>query len=788
MAKSGGKKQQGGGDPPGRFPGSQRLTIQQALDLAVRHHGAGRLAEAEGIYRQVLVADPDQPQAQHLLGVIAHQSGRNDQARDLIGKALAVKPDYAEAHNNLGLTLQALGQVDAARACFEKAIALKPDIDGAHANLGSALEAMGLLDEAAANYRRAIVLDPADAELPAALGNVQDRLGLLDDAAANYRKALQIDPGLFGVHANLGNVLERLGLLDAALVSYRQAIAIAPDYAEAHSNLGSVLEQQGLSDEAIASYRRALAIDPGLCGTHTNLGNVLKSLGLLEEAVTSHRRAIALKPDYAEAHTNLGSALRELGRLDESAACYREALRFNPGLAEAHSNLGITLTALRQFDEAIARYERAMAIRPDHHRTLNNYLYTLLYHPRIKNPELFATYRRLVRDYGAHENIGPGRVRRASPADPKRLRVGYLSSDFHDHPLGHNVMPLIANHDHERFEIFCYAKLTRQDGITEQFRRHADHWRAIDGLTDAQAAERISDDGIHVMVYLGGHFDGNRPWVARHRPAPVQASLYGGTTTALDEMDFWLTDKILHPDDTTEQFSEKLFHLRQQFVYPIPENAPVVSSLPADDNDFITFASFNKPSKMNDAVLDLWSRILLAVPDARLILKFRNHLETPSLSAEMLDRFARNGVSPERVSLVSSTDKFRDHLGLYHRADIALDTFPFAGATTTFQALWMGVPVVSLMGERFISRMGGSLSVHAGLDFLAADTPDAYVETAVVLAGDWPRLRELRSTLRQRIAASPLCDGPAFARNVEKAFRAMWATRAAGDGKSKKRR
>jgi len=256
--------------------------------------------------------------------------------------------------------------------------------------------------------------------------------------------------------------------------------------------------------------------------------------------------------------------------------------------------------------------------------------------------------------------------------------------------------------------------------------------------------------------------------------------MHAGATSALAEMDYWLTDDVLHPEHTSEQFTEALFRLPNFYIFPPLDNAPAVSPLPAETNGFVTFCSFIKPCKINDDVLDRWAEILSAVPDSRLLLKFKNLLDVPSLRQGILGRLHLGGIAPERISLLSGVDAIHDHLGLYGQADISLDTFPFAGATTTFQSLWMGVPVVSLMTDRFIGRAGGSFSVHAGLGELAAETPADYVEAAVALAGDIARLKELRKTLRARVENSVLCDRPKYAANVECAYRSMWQTHASG--------
>jgi len=602
----------------------------------------------------------------------------------------------------------------------------------------------------------------------------------MDEAEASYRKALALNPNYAEGHTGLGNTLKEAGRLKEAIASHRQALILSPEYAEAHSNLGNALHQQGNLEEAAASYRRAIALNPDLSGAHSNLGLVLQDQGLVEDAVTSHKKAIALDPDYAGAHTNLGNALKKLGRLEDAAASHEQALAIKPDFPEAHNNLGSTLIELGDMKSALDHYKRAFTLKVDFSNARCNYLHTLLYLQDLSNDALFDTYREATLEdpstRGADGTVSLFPPNLTIPPG-ERLRIGYLSSDFREHPVGHNVQPLLSHHDHDRFEVFCYADLASEDALTERFRDWADHWRLTRGLPEAEIANRIRADGVHIMVYLGGHFDENRPAVAAFRPAPVQIAMHGGATTALDEMDFWLTDDVLHPEDTTERFTEELYRLPNFYAYPPPDGAPDVSGLPADDNGFITFASFNKPCKINQAVVDLWSRVLLEVPDSRLMLKFKNHWGCPTLRDRLFGWFESNGADTSRIDLISALDTFHDHLACYHRADIALDLFPFAGATTTFQALWMGVPVISRLGDRFASRAGGSISTHAGLGELALDSDDAFVEQAVALAADLPRLGEIRAGLRQRVKDSPLCDAPAYARNVEDAFRAMWEAR-----------
>ena len=360
------------------------------------------------------------------------------------------------------------------------------------------------------------------------------------------------------------------------------------------------------------------------------------------------------------------------------------------------------------------------------------------------------------------------------PTPDRRLRVGYLSSDFRNHPVGLVLLPLLSSHDRAEFEVFCYADVPRPDAMTERFRSTVDHWHTIVGKSDSEVAGMVRADAIDVLVCLAGHFDSNRPLVCAHRAAPVQVSFHDGATSGLEEMDYWLTDDFLHPPDTKEMFTEDLYRLPVFYQWLPIEEAPPVETLPADQAGFVTFGSFNNPAKVNEEVIGLWAEVLKSVPGSRLVLKYMNWYEQASLRDRLIDQFATGGIGSERLVFVAILDTINEHLGHYGEVDIALDPFPFNGATTTFQALWMGVPVVSLAGETFISRATGSILHHAGLGDLTVDTPEAYVACARNLAGDFERLRTLRKTLRERMATSPICNAPAHTRSVETAYRDMW--------------
>ncbi len=668
-----------------------------------------------------------------------HKAGELHKAEDLYKQILDADPDHAVVLHLLGVINFQVGKNEIAVDLISKSVAIKPDYAEAHNNLGNTLKALKKLDE----------------------------------AADSYHKALTLNPDILEAHNNLGNTLKDLGRLDEAVACYHKALAIEPDFAEAHNNLGNALKILGKLDEAADSYHKALAIKPEIVEAHNNLGNVLKELGKLDEAVDNYHKAIARKPEYAEAHYNLGIAFQRQGKLDEAVIRYRKAIAIRPDYVGAYNNLGHVFQDLGNLDEALASYHKAVAINPNFYEAERNLLFVILYVPGLSPDDIFAEHLRFSEKH-TQDIAKPIEKLTNDPTPDRRLRIGYLSSDFRNHPVGANVLPLIASYDRANFEIFCYADISRPDAMTERFQSFVENWIPIDGKSDADVAGMIRADGIDILVSLAGHFDRNRPLICAHRAAPVQVSYHDGATSGLGEMDYWLTDGFLHPPDTKELFTEELQRLPVFYQYPPMEEAPPVGTLPTDKEGFVTFGSFNNPAKVNDEVIGLWAEVLKSVPGSRLLLKYKNWYAQESLQESLIKRFTTLGVGHDRVLFEASPDTLMGHLRRYEMIDIALDPFPFNGATTTFQALWMGVPVITLAGETFISRAAGSILHHVGLDDLTVDTPEAYVACARNLAGDIERLKKLRVELRGRVAASPLCDAPAYALCIEAAYLEMW--------------
>ncbi|MBF0589376.1 MAG: tetratricopeptide repeat protein [Magnetococcales bacterium] len=730
----------------------EQMTLEDAINLGMQHHQAGALNEAESIYRTILDADPNQSDALHLLGLIAQQVGQLEESKRLLEKALKANPKHAAAHHNLGITMNLLGDHRGSEMAHKDALRLLPHVGGFHLEMGRTLQSQNRLTEALGYMNKALELAPNTPNLLGEIGAVQLMLGNSSEAIPLLRQALDAEPNALDAANNLGNALRESGDLVGSIEVLQRALAMKPDFPEAHNNLGYALREMGRFEEAEASFRKATQLRPNDIGFSNNLGVSLKLQGKLQEAVDLFETALAQAPDDGELHHNLATTLIDQGRIQKALVHYKKSL-------EAR------ITPLRA----------------------RNTINALLYQPETSQQELFEAARLHVKAIlQATKNSdkwpSPSMDHHVTTTSvdleriqPETLRVGYLSSDLRDHPVGRNMAPLLFNHNPENVEIFCYSSTPNSDQLTKSFKASVPHWRDVYGLDDRQLAEQILQDKLHILVHLATHFDGNQLATATHRPAPIQVSFHNGTTTALNSMDYWLSDELLHPtEEYSEKFSEQLFRLPNFYVFPAINNAPEIHTPPHECCGQITFISLNHPAKINLQVAKLWTNIILALPEAKLILKYRNRLDDPGTKKHLVSLFSKAGLAQEKLDLRSVEEDHQNHLSLYHEADIALDPFPYTGATTTFQALWMGVPTISLLGRRFIGRMAADILHHAGLSELIADTEELYVEHALSLAKDHQRLRELRQGLRQRLQSSPLLNGPGYARHVESAYRSMW--------------
>lgn len=750
----------------------QRLgDVGALLADAIRHHQAGRLSHAEALYRHVLAHDPDHADGLHLLGVIAYQVGRLEPALELISQAISRRPGAAPFHSNLANVWKDLGQMDQAVASYRRALELDPGLPDAHSNLGNALKDLGALDEAIAEYRAAIRLRPDFAEAHNNLGQAFLEKGEIEAAIASTSEAVALRPNYATALANLGIALTRQGRPAEALEVIVRALALTPEDVTALCAQAAALVDLGRHQEAAAAALKALAIKPNDPPALLNLSGALQRQGLAAEAEAVCRQAILAKPDYAKAHTNLGNALKDQNRLDEAVAAYRQAIALAPDSAESHNNLGNALKDLGALEDAVATYRRAIALKPDFRSAHSNLLFTLNYMARITPTQALEE----ARQYGRLASAAATPFTRwECPPTPERLRVGLVSGDLRGHPVGHFLDGVVAALDPSRVELLAYPTGTKADALTERLRPHFAGWNCLAGLGDREAAARIHADGLHVLIDLSGHTAHNRLPVFAWRPAPVQVTWLGYfATTGMSEIDAILADCHMVPPEEEAHFTERVWHLPEtHWCFTPPAEAGEVAPLPALASGIVTFGCFNNLTKINDGVVALWARVLGAVPGSRLLLKARQLAQDATRRA-ILDRLKAHGIAAERLLLEGPSPRGA-MLADYGRVDIALDPFPFPGGTTSVEGLWMGVPVLTRRGDRFVAHQGECIAHNAGLaDWIAADDDD-YVAKAVTHAADLARLAALRHGLRQQLAASPLFDAPRFARHLEAALWGLW--------------
>lgn len=714
---------------------------ENIFQFATQYHQMGKLEEAEFLYTKIIRQQPNNADALHLLGVLHSQRGDHDAAISYIQKALKIN------HSSTAY----------------------------HYNLGNAFKRKGQLDDAILSYQNALQLDTGLADIHYNLGCAFDEKQQIEDAIISFQKALKLNPNLYDALYNLGNIFHRKGEYDKAMDFYKKALDINPKFPDLYSTVGTYLHTAGQIDEAIVYYQKALQFQADSSSVYNNLGVALKAKGQFEEALKHFQKAIHRDPLNAEAYCNIGIILGGKGKYEESLSHYLKAIQINPTLPDTYCNLGILLKEHGNLSDAEAYFKSAMQLDNLNPLYYSNFLLLMLYNPLYDPQTIFSEHLQFSKQFE-----DPLQLSIVSHTNPKtlnrRLKVGYVSPDFRKHSVSYFIETVLANHDKLQFEVFCYENSFVQDEVTNRLRSFADHWRNIAGISDEKAEELLRDDEIDILIDLSGHSANNRLLLFARKPAPIQASWIGyPATTGLSAMDYRIVDNYTDPAGMHEQFyTEDPIRMPECFLCYLPDNdSPDICDLPALTSGHITFGSFNNLAKVSRETILLWSRILQSVPGSRLIIKSRN-LASRSTCDGILNMFAQHGVAPGVISLHSLEISTRDHLNVYNQVDIGLDTFPYNGTTTTCEALWMGVPVVTLAGNSHVSRVGTSLLSNVGLQEFVAETPDEYVSIAAALANDLHKIRSLRDSLREKMAQSPLTDSKRFIRNLETSYRAIW--------------
>ncbi|MBW2411981.1 MAG: tetratricopeptide repeat protein [Deltaproteobacteria bacterium] len=699
-----------------------------------------------------------------------------DNAIHAFKQAVDLNPGYVKAYFNLALASSTLGDHGAAVKYYEHCLRLNPDDAETHYNLANTRLKNNDIDAAIDAYKKAISLDPHHAQAFNNLAIALKKCTKLADAIKNLKRAIELKSDYAQAYHNLGILNLELKRSAQAIAAFLAYLQLQPDDATALNNLGNAYYQQGQVTEAISCYRKSLKLDPEDAHANYNLANALQAADKTDEALRLYQYALRHKPKWPEAYNNLGTAYQDMGLLDRAIAAFEQALEIQPDYAEAFNNLGIVYRQQGRIQKALSCYRRALQIKPDYSECHSNLVFGLNYDPQATQEEIFS---HACQWWVRHGQPLTGRFMHTNSRNPnRRLKIGYVSADFRRHPVGFFLLPLLKEHDQDRFEVYCYSDIKQSDELTDQIKSVANHWIPTLGLSDADVAQRIFSDQIDILIDLAGHTAHNRLPVFARKPAPLQINWLGYVnTTGLGAMDFRVSDDLVDPPSDGNRFhSETLIRLENGFFcFAPPLKPPPVSELPARKRGHITFGSFNKLSKINKDVIALWSQIMQRLPGSRLRL-----MAKPLADASTRDRylalFHANGIAADRLEMVTYQPTYFDYLNQYSQIDIGLDPYPHNGHTTTCDSLWMGVPVITMRGDRYASRMGASILTRLQLEKFVANSKEAYFESATGLATDLDMLQELRRGMRKRFASSPFYDVKRFAGEIESAYRQIWCT------------
>jgi protein O-GlcNAc transferase len=679
--------------------------IRNLLDAGLAHHKAGRLSEADGLYKEARGLEPKNTEANHLSGLLAFQNGKAADAGRYFERAVAADPANVKYLGNLGAAWLVSGRPE---------------------------DAVGVLEQA-------IEIDP-------------DGVDVLNNLAAAYRETDRI--------------------ADAAAVANR-AVTLRPDDAELQTNLAAALLDTEQPDAALSAARRAVDLAPKSPEAQNALGSAFLALRQREDAIRAFRAAVEAGPNFADATRNLALAYQESKRLGDAAETYQMATERWPEDAATYAGLARTSRMMGRSDHAVEAYRKALSLSPGNRRYHSNLLFSLIGSAHQDGKSLLAEHRDWHERHAVpRRQTAPQYTNTSDPA--RRLKIGYVSADFRSHPVGRIIQPVIEAHDRSAVEVFCYSGTIKPDSVTSETEAACDTWRLVNNMPDSAMCDMIGKDEIDLLVDLSGHSARNRLTVFARKPAPVQASWLGYmSTTGLTEIDYYIGDEIHTPAKFDDHFSEKIYRLQRNLTcFNPPEDAPRVAALPAESGGHVTFGCFGNPGKITDLCIELWASVLNTVEGSRLILRYQGY-EDPVVRQDFVQRFSNVGIEPSRIDFEGSTS-YRDVLDTYNRVDIALDTYPYSGTMTTMEALWMGVPVVTLAGDRTLARQAAGQLSAAGLGELIADDTEAFVTVASSLARNVGRLANYRSSMRSCLSKSPLCDAVDLARALEVAYRTMW--------------
>jgi len=754
-------------------------------------------------YNTAIELKPDLVEAYYNRGNAQKELKQFNAAVTNYDKVIAYLPDFAGAYFNRGLALQELKQFDAAVASYDKTIELKPNLSEAYSNRGNALKDLKQLEAAIASYNKAILLKPDMAEAYYNRALSLHELKNFKAAVASYDKAIELKPDLAEAYYSRGLSLQELKQLAAAIENYEKAISLKPNYPQAYLNRGNALKELKLLDAAVASYDKAIELDLGLAEAYSNRGNALQELKQFDAAIACYDKAIVLRPDYAEAYSNRGNVQLELNQSSAAIASYDKAIAINPNLAEAYYNRGNALQKIKQFDAAVVSYGQAIALKPDYDYLLgirqharmficdwqnfNNTVLELSH--KIQNSKKASTCLavlalpiKLSNQLKAAEtwcadkhpfkpSLGPI----IKSAKQSKIRIGYYSADFHNHATTQLMAELFEKHDKSHFELIGFSfGPDKKDAMRKRVSQAFDQFIDVTTISDESVALMSRELGIDIALDLKGLTQDARLGIFSYRAAPIQVSYLGYPgTLGVDYIDYLIADKTLIPEQSQQHYSEKIVYLPHSYQVNDRKRdiAPVLftkEELGLPQESFV-FCCFNNNYKITPDIFDTWCRILKAVKNSVLWLLEDNPMAAANLRKEAQLR----GVEPNRLVFAKRMN-LPEHLARHKAADLFLDTLYYNAHTTASDALWVGLPVLTCLGEGFASRVAGSLLNAIGLPELITTTQNDYEALAIELATHPDKLKAIKDRLNNNRLTTPLFDTPSFVKHIESAYTKMY--------------
>ncbi len=715
---------------PGYAPTSSGPLAGQ-LEIAVKAHGQGRLDEAEKIYRDIISLDHENFDALHSYGVLLMQQGLYDKALIMIDDALLLQPEQSEAWCNKGTAYSAVGRENEAMHAFRKAIDLNPKSSDAWFNLGNSLLSAG-------SY---------------------------DDAIQAYRKSTQLDNTNASAFSNMAFCYFELLDFEESMGAAQRAIQVNPRHAKAYNIYGLGLKAMGQAKEAAVAFRGAIKNDPRYAAAYSNLGLAYLDLGQPAQALEACIQAVQLDEKLAPAQCTRSAALRELGHLDEAMLACQKALQSDPTLPEGHNGLGNVYLDISRQEEAMVCFRRALELRPEYREVHSNLLMAMQYSPEVSPLDLKQEAENWAKLFAPESDVNP-------PFKGIK-KIGFVSGDLRLHPVGGFILGLFQELQRLGIEIYCYANQGMRDAHSEKLGALAKAWRTIVGINDTTTAQIIREDGIDVLVDLSGHTASGRLGVFALRPAPIQVTWLGYSgTTGMPQFDGIIGDRFVTPSSEDNLYTEPVVRLPHAWLcFTPPSFESEIRKAPSEASSVFTFGVFNQTKKISKEAIRLWSSILQTVPNSQILLKSKG-LASGAIRYQYSSWFKEFGVDIDRVIFLGTTS-WQAHFLAMNKVDLFLDTFPYVGATTTVESLYMGVPVVTMEGPGHVHRMGASLLRQLDLAHFVTSSPEEYAARAVVSATNPSELYALRHSLRTRLLESPICDPWSFTDGFVTALQAL---------------